>query len=100
MKENRSCRLSERSVVNHQRACGRTKFTLSHKEKMPLLFCLGLHPAFAVQQDQKSERLCAFLDDLHIICRLERGPCTTFSGRICGSMLACLFTQGNEGVEP
>ena len=40
---------------------------------MPLLFCLGQHPALAAVSAalQDGERLFAYLDDLYIICRPE-----------------------------
>ena len=41
---------------------------------MPLLFCLGQHPALAAVSAslREGERLFAFLDDLYIVCRPER----------------------------
>ena len=52
---------------------------------MPLLFCLGQHPAsVAVSAGlREGERLFAYLDDLYIVCRPERGLelCMTFFGR-------------------
>ena len=41
---------------------------------MPLLFCLGQHPASAAVSAglREGERLFAYLDDLYIVCRPER----------------------------
>ena len=41
---------------------------------MPLLFALGIHGALAEVSRRllPSERLCAFLDDVYVVCQLGR----------------------------
>ena len=85
MKENRSCRLSERSMVSRQRTFWEDDVGEVHiipqgeggeqgDPLMPLLFCLGQHPALAAVSAglRDGERLFAFHDDLYIVCRPER----------------------------
>ena len=52
---------------------------------MPLLFCIGQHPALAAvaKELREGEKLFACLDDLHIICQPDRGrrsPCSVEQG--------------------
>ena len=70
---------------------------------MPLLFSFGLHRSLCAVSDRllPTERLLAFLDDLHVICSPERVPRLSCSPRrVVGSFSNSDTSREDPSMEP